>query len=145
MKTKPRNFRTATCAAGTTPNSCGPEKIDPQWAWHYRTLVRLRERLLQASTSHAQQAAVTPDPEDAGADAAREEIDRDVLLAELHKESDQLFEVDSALERIREGVYGLCQETGQPISPERLRAIPWTRYAIVAAQALERRPVPPGK
>jgi RNA polymerase-binding transcription factor DksA len=38
-----------------------------------------------------------------------------------------LREVDSALQRLAEGRYGLSEETGQPIRWERLLAIPWAR------------------
>ena len=45
----------------------------------------------------------------------------------------QLAEIDAALERIRTGRYGICERTGRTISWERLRALPWTRYAKEAA------------
>jgi RNA polymerase-binding transcription factor DksA len=124
----------------STPNSCGPERIPPQWAWHYRTLLHLRDRLTRTHAEHAQ-AAVTP-AEMLGvdiADTAQEQIDRDLLWAELASEDDQVFEIDCALNRIRDGVYGFCEETGHPIPPERLRAVPWTRYGRSVAEQRERR------
>jgi RNA polymerase-binding transcription factor DksA len=73
------------------------------------------------------------------ADIAQEQTDRDVLWAELGNEADQLFEVDCALQRIRDGTYGFCEATGRPISSARLRAIPWTRYSLAAAGPIEQR------
>ena len=73
------------------------------------------------------------------ADTAQEQTDRDVLWAELGNEADRLFEVDCALQRIRDGTYGYCEETGHPIPADRLRAIPWTRYSIAAAEPIEQR------
>jgi DnaK suppressor protein len=35
-----------------------------------------------------------------------------------------LAEVDRALEKIDEGTYGVCDDCGEPISPERLEAMP---------------------
>jgi len=52
-------------------------------------------------------------------------------------------EIEDALTRIREGTFGICELTGQPISPERLSELPWTRYSIEAARALERGAVRP--
>jgi RNA polymerase-binding protein DksA len=39
-------------------------------------------------------------------------------------------EIDAALQRIEEGTYGICENCGKPISPERLAAIPWARLCI---------------
>ena len=42
-----------------------------------------------------------------------------------------------AIARILNGNYGICAATGQPIGAERLRAIPWTRFAKNAEERLE--------
>jgi RNA polymerase-binding transcription factor DksA len=113
--------------------------MGPRWAWHYRALTHLRDRLLATEREHA--AAATAAPEMTGvesADEAREELDRDVLWAELGAEKDRLLEIDAALHRIRNGTYGRCEATGKPIDPDRLRAIPWTRYCPAAAAAAEK-------
>lgn len=49
----------------------------------------------------------------------------------------QLFEIESALGRIENGSFGLCEETEEPIEIERLRAIPWTRLSIEGAELRE--------
>ena len=43
-----------------------------------------------------------------------------------------------ALRRIRDGVYGICESTGQPIPNDRLDAVPWTRFARDEEAKLER-------
>ncbi len=48
-------------------------------------------------------------------------------------------EIDDALRRIDEGVYGICEVTLEPISPQRLNELPWTRLSIEAARDAERR------
>lgn len=50
-----------------------------------------------------------------------------------------LREIDAALDRIRDRVYGVCERTGKPISKERLAELPWARYSIEAAREMERR------
>lgn len=47
-------------------------------------------------------------------------------------------EIDDALDRIKSGVYGLCQLTGKPIKIDRLEELPWARYSIEAAREMER-------
>jgi len=49
----------------------------------------------------------------------------------------QLLEVEYALVRIDAGSFGLCEETEEPIEPERLKAIPWTRLSIEGAEIRE--------
>lgn len=49
----------------------------------------------------------------------------------------QLIEIENALARIENGSYGMCEETEEPIEPERLRAIPWTRLSIEGAEIRE--------
>ena len=71
------------------------------------------------------------------ADVAREASEHELLYAEMAAEGDQLSEVEAALERLRLGTYGLCAETGESIDPERLRAVPWTRFCLAAAQHRE--------
>ena len=63
---------------------------------------------------------------DAGQDSARVET-------ELRKEAEiqsARNDVAAALQRIEEGTYGLDEETGEPIDPERLDALPTARGNI---------------
>lgn len=49
----------------------------------------------------------------------------------------QLMEIESALGRIEKGIYGICEETEEPIEADRLMAIPWTRLSIEGAEIRE--------
>lgn len=49
----------------------------------------------------------------------------------------QLMEIESALARIENGSFGVCEETEEPIEHDRLRAIPWTRLSIEGAEIRE--------
>jgi len=63
---------------------------------------------------------------DAGQDTAR-------VDTEMQLESDltaSLVEIDAALRRIDDGTYGFDEDTGDPIDPERLDAIPAARRNI---------------
>jgi len=48
-----------------------------------------------------------------------------------------LTEIQTALERIDEGTYGLCVTCGKPIAPERLEAVPYAARCIDDTRALE--------
>jgi len=43
---------------------------------------------------------------------------------------DQLAEVERALEKFAKGTYGLCENCGKPINPERLEALPQALYCM---------------
>ena len=121
----------------TSPSLSGSAKPNP-WAWHLRTLNRLRARLTGEVAEHLHE-TLTPvrGNNDDFADVARETSEHELLYAEMAAEGDQLAEVEAALERLRLGTYGVCAETGERIDPERLRAIPWTRFCLAAAQRHE--------
>ena len=72
------------------------------------------------------------------ADAATDTYDRDFALSMLSCEQDSLYEIDEALDRIRDGTYGVCELTGKKIEPQRLEAIPWTRFTAEAEKRLEK-------
>ena len=42
--------------------------------------------------------------------------------------------IDAALERLKSGEYGICEECDEPIAEKRLRAVPWTRYCIICQE-----------
>jgi len=42
--------------------------------------------------------------------------------------------IEEALARLDKGTYGTCRDCGEPISPARLSAIPWTRVCITCKE-----------
>lgn len=69
-----------------------------------------------------------------GSDVSEQSLSLDLAAADR----DTIREIDAALQRINDGVYGLCEETNQPIPIERLESIPWARLTIAAAEARDR-------
>ncbi len=59
------------------------------------------------------------------------------MLSQNERLRNRLLEIESALGRIQNGTYGICEETDELIEPERLRAIPWTRLSIEGAEIRE--------
>jgi DnaK suppressor protein len=48
-----------------------------------------------------------------------------------------LAEVEHALKKLDEGTYGICEDTGEPISQARLEALPYARYTVAALEKRE--------
>lgn len=67
-----------------------------------------------------------PDRMDQGAN--EELLNQNYMFQEHENHLQQ--EIESALQRIDEGVYGYCEETGDPIGLKRLLAIPYARYCL---------------
>ena len=71
---------------------------------------------------------------DAGSDA----YDRDFALNLLSQEQDALQEIQAALERITEGIYGICGISGKKIPQARLEAMPIARLTVECQSQWER-------
>jgi RNA polymerase-binding transcription factor DksA len=113
-----------------TPLSPAAERISPNWPWHHRTLIQLRDRLLTDRANQISEASQPMEPHSSHlADSATDEFDHQLAASELDAEDNQLYEVVDAIKRILDGTYGKCELTGKSIPAARLRAIPWTRYS----------------
>lgn len=60
-----------------------------------------------------------------------------VAMARRDKTLRQLQEIDGALRRMEDGSYGICEETEEPIEPQRLLEIPYTRLSLHGAEMRE--------
>ena len=106
-------------------------------------LVEERNRLLQreASTSREPQTDdAVHDVEEMAADEAR----RANAHATATRDRQRIDEVDLALQRMSNGNYGICQQTGDPIPFERLQIDPATRYTVEGIDMLQREQVMQG-
>jgi RNA polymerase-binding transcription factor DksA len=116
-----------------------PERIKPQWRKYYQRLVELRQALAQRRSVLSRDALEEqPAFSTHMADAGTDNYDRDFALSVLSAEQDAVYEIDEALDRVRNGSYGICELSGKPIEPERLEAIPWTRFSAGIEKTLER-------
>ncbi len=73
------------------------------------------------------------------ADRASSETDRAIELRARDRQRKLISKIDAALQRIDEGTYGYCEETGEPINLRRLDARPIATLSIEAQERHERR------
>ncbi len=101
-------------------------------AWKAEILRESRETLaLLANDNNSNQADA--------ADRASSETDRAIELRARDRQRKLISKIDAALERIEDGSYGYCEETGEPISLKRLDARPIATLSLEAQEAHERR------
>jgi DnaK suppressor protein len=73
------------------------------------------------------------------ADRASSETERAIELRARDRQRKLIAKIDAALQRIEDGTYGFCEETGEPISLRRLEARPIATLSIEAQERHERR------
>ena len=71
-------------------------------------------------------------------DRPSDEIDRTFELRTRDRERKLINKIEAALNRIEEGTYGYCEETGEPISLKRLQARPVATLGIEAQENHEK-------
>lgn len=72
------------------------------------------------------------------ADRASSETDRAIELRARDRQRKLIAKIDAALQRIEDGTYGYCEETGEPISLKRLEARPIATLSLEAQERHER-------
>jgi len=100
-------------------------------AWKNDILREARETLGHL----AEESANHPDL----ADRASSETDRAIELRARDRQRKLISKIDAALQRIDDGTYGYCEETGEPIGLKRLDARPIATLSIEAQERHERR------
>jgi len=73
------------------------------------------------------------------ADRASSETDRAIELRARDRQRKLIAKIEAAIQRIDDGTYGYCEETGEPISLKRLEARPIATLSVEAQERHERR------
>lgn len=73
------------------------------------------------------------------ADVGSDNFDQEFTLGLMEFERKILSDIKDALVRMKDGIYGVCLDSGRPISRARLEAKPWAKYCIEAARLHEKR------
>ncbi|HHL39500.1 MAG TPA: hypothetical protein ENJ37_03235 [Deltaproteobacteria bacterium] len=71
-------------------------------------------------------------------DIASSERERELALTLGNRDREKIAEIEDALERLRDGTYGDCEECGEPITEGRLRVMPFTRLCVECKSRDER-------
>jgi RNA polymerase-binding transcription factor DksA len=113
-------------------------EVPPRWRKYYKRLIAARDALRgekgnQLRAAKSQNLRFSQHMADAGTNS----YEKDLAFSRASSEQEALFEIDAALDRIQEGTFGICELTGKTIEPERLDAIPWTRFCTEAERGLE--------
>lgn len=125
--------------ADYVPSEDEPFMNERQRAYFRNKLIRWKNEILKEAreTLEALQRESANHPD--LADRASSETDRAIELRARDRQRKLIAKIDAALQRLEDGTYGYCEETGEPISLKRLDARPIATLSIEAQERHERR------
>ncbi|MEL6790164.1 MAG: RNA polymerase-binding protein DksA [Pseudomonadota bacterium] len=104
-----------------------------------RKLVDWKEDIVRESKCTLNQLAEENNQLPDIADRASSETDKALELRTRDRQRKLIAKIDAAIRRINAGEYGYCEETGDPISLERLEARPIATLSLEAQERHERK------
>lgn len=118
-----------------------PRKLTPADLERYKALLLHLRMELSGDISDLENDAFVTDgeraPVDSPADVGSDSFAQEFSLELLARDEATLNDVVEALDRIRAGTYGLCEECGEAIPRPRLSAVPHARNCIDCQRRLE--------
>jgi len=111
---------------------------DKQREYFRRKLLAWRSELLEDYEETRQHLGMNDRAGSDFADMASAETDAALELRTRDRERKLVVKIEEALERIENGTYGYCAETGKPIGLKRLEARPIAALSIEAQEQHER-------
>ena len=103
-------------------------------------LLEERDKLLQKSQQLVKAGNIELDKNEMldEVDLASATTEQNLTFKLLDRDRKLLGEIEHALEKIRNGEYGYCEGTGEPIPKRRLEVRPWCRHSVKYKEQLER-------
>jgi DnaK suppressor protein len=71
-------------------------------------------------------------------DQAGDERDRELSLLLSDRDKEKLQAINEALEKLKEGTYGICEECGDKIGQGRLKVMPLAKYCVNCQSKIEK-------
>jgi DnaK suppressor protein len=120
-----------------------PEDLTAEQVKELRAkLEALRDQLVQKTQARRKEGMYEISRDDLAdeADLASAETAQDVGFKLAEHERRQLDQINKALKKIEnnDGMYGLCEGTGEPIGYRRLQLQPWTPFSLRHQEELEK-------
>jgi len=102
-------------------------------------LIRLREELLSLVRKTTENEKEYPTSEVGDTiDQAADSSARELLFQLNDSEKQKLEDIDSALQKIEQGRFGVCEKCGGEIDKKRLKAVPYARFCIKCKALMEK-------
>jgi RNA polymerase-binding protein DksA len=136
VNSKPPKNRPTKAASEPAPVKGGLSRAE---LGEFKELLLHRKKLLQGDVKTLEDEACKKGADAAGdlstlpmhlADLGTDSFEQDISLGLMENESDEIHEIEEALDRIKDGTFGLCESCRKKIPKERLKAIPYARLCV---------------
>ncbi|MFB0526828.1 MAG: TraR/DksA family transcriptional regulator [bacterium] len=102
-------------------------------------LIHLKEELLSLVQKTTENEKEYPSSEVGDSiDQAADSSARELLFELNHGERQRLEDIESALRKIEQGRFGVCEMCGDMITKKRLKAVPYARFCIKCKARMEK-------
>ncbi len=129
---------TVTLPPDYRPTDDEPFMNELQREYFRQKLLSWRSELLREADETLQHLQEGGSQEADIADRATTETDRSLELRTRDRARKLIAKIDAAIQRIEDGAYGYCEESGEPIGIKRLEARPIATLSIEAQERHER-------
>ena len=104
-----------------------------------KLLWNMREKLISEISSSLTPESLTASSEIGDlVDQAGDERDRELSLLLTDRDKEKLFAINEALEKLKEGGYGICEECGEKIGQGRVKVMPLAKYCVNCQSKIEK-------
>ena len=121
------------------PSEDEPFMNERQLEYFKQKLLNWKEEILRESRETLSHLQTDTENHPDIADRASSETDKALELRTRDRQRKLISKIDEALRRIEDEIYGFCEETGEPISLQRLEARPIATLSLEAQERHERR------
>ena len=102
---------------------------------NFRKALEEKRNDLFSTCSHREDIVIEATADDI--DRLQQQVTREVAIRHLNNSAKLLRSVQAALDRVEDGIYGLCLRCEEPIAEKRLKAIPWASYCVNCQEAVD--------
>jgi len=94
-------------------------------------LIERKKELLAAEEAHASERLAEVDPPHGDElDIAEQATEKELSMTLRHRSTLELQQIEEAIEKMRAGEYGVCENCDEGIGESRLEARPFVKYCI---------------
>ena len=120
-----------------TPIPISPKEEEPGGI--RKVLLDMREKILSGLSESPIPEVLTTQTEIGDLiDQAGDERDRELSLLLSGRDKEKLQAINEALEKLREGSYGICEECGEKIGPGRIKVMPLAKFCVSCQAKIEK-------
>jgi DnaK suppressor protein len=115
---------------------CIGEEMTTKSLEQYRQALEAKKKELLAGSGDRDDILIENAAEDF--DRLQQQLNREVAIRNLDRESTMLKNVQAALARIDNDTFGICMRCDEEIPEKRLNAVPWAAYCVKCQEIVDR-------